>query len=158
MTRDDFKSLLGSPLFQVAELLCYLETGSWHLSPLEVSLGDGRPQSANKWLERKEPRNGIQDRGAFIPDPPVMKVQHHLRKDFNFSTPQSSYLSNGAIDWGFWKLRSPRPDHVTSISMYLTSFHFIRSSKTIHMVCRGERLSIQLYFSGNYSTLNLEQT
>lgn len=39
MTRDDFKSLLGNPLSQGAELLCYLEAGSWHICPLEVSLG-----------------------------------------------------------------------------------------------------------------------
>lgn len=43
MTRNDFKSLLGSPLFWVAELLYYLEIVRWKMSPADVSLGSGGP-------------------------------------------------------------------------------------------------------------------
>lgn len=34
-------------------------------------LGFRKPQYADKWLEWKEPWNGIQDKGAFIPVSPV---------------------------------------------------------------------------------------
>ena len=84
---------------------------------------------------------------------------HHSRRGFNLSVSLSSYLSHSVLIGGFWKPRGSWLDNFTSISMELISFHFIRSSKAIHLVCRGERVfNIHVYLSRNSSTLNLEET